>query len=198
MNGTLHITGDAGADALLNTDGTALMIGMLLDQQVPMEVAFKGPWTLRQRLGYLDARRVAELDVDGFVAVCCERPAIHRFPAVMGRRIHAVCTQLAARYDGHAENVWADVETGDEIVRRLRELSGFGDEKARIFVAVLGKRMGVRPRGWRAAAGKFGERTPRSVADSTSPATLAKVRKWKQAQKAAGLDKQDRKLIPLR
>jgi uncharacterized HhH-GPD family protein len=192
MVGTLYITGDPAADDLLNSDGTALLIGMLLDQQVTMEVAFKGPTTLLERLGHLDARRIADMDVEAFVAVCCERPAIHRFPAAMGRRIHELCGQLTTSYDARAENVWADAATGDELYRRLRALAGFGEEKAKIFIALLGKRMGVRPKGWRTAAGKFGESTPRSVADSTSPATLMKVREWKRAQKAAKLDKQDR------
>jgi uncharacterized HhH-GPD family protein len=188
------ITGDADADELLNTDGTALLIGMLLDQQVPMEVAFHGPATLRRRLGHLDARRIAAMSEADVVAVCCARPAIHRFPAAMGRRIHALCTVLAADYGGRGEHVWTDVATGDELYTRLRALPGFGDEKSRIFVALLGKRIGVRPDGWRDAAGKFGDDSPRSVADSTSPETLAAVRRWKRAQKAAKLDKQDRPL----
>jgi uncharacterized HhH-GPD family protein len=194
MRGTLFITGDPEADGLLNRDGTALMIGMLLDQQVPMEVAFRGPATLTARLGHLDAGRIAAMSEDDFVAVCCERPAIHRFPAVMARRIHALCIELDRRYGGRAEAVWADVTSADELYRRLRALPGFGDEKARIFIALLGKRMGVQPDGWRDAAGKFGEATPRSVADSASPETLADVRTWKRAQKAAALDKQDRPL----
>jgi uncharacterized HhH-GPD family protein len=192
--GTLFITGDSAADELLNTDGTALLIGMLLDQQVPMEVAFRAPTVLRQRLGHLDAAAIAAMPEDDVVAACCEKPAIHRFPAVMGRRLHALCVVLAERYGGRGENVWADVATGDELYARLRELPGFGDEKARIFVAVLAKRRRVRPAGWRDAAGKFGDDTPRSVADSTSPETLAAVRQWKRAQRAANLDKQDRPL----
>ena len=196
MTGTLFITGDPEADGLLNRDGTALMIGMLLDQQVPMEVAFRGPATLTARLGHLDAGRIAAMSDDDLVAVCCERPAIHRFPAVMARRIHALCIELDRHYGGRAEGVWADVTSADELYGRLRALPGFGDEKARIFIALLGKRMGVQPEGWREAAGKFGEVTPRSVADSASPSTLAEVRTWKRAQKAAALDKQDRPLRP--
>lgn len=194
MPGTLFITGDTAADELLNTDGTALLIGMLLDQQVPMEVAFRGPATLRHRLGGLDASMIAVMGADEFAAVCCEKPAIHRYCGVMGRRIHQLCVQVTAAYAGDGANVWAGVKTGDELYARLRGLSGFGDEKSRIFVALLGKRMGVRPRGWRNTAGKFGENIPRSVADSTSPATLANVRTWKRVQKAARLDKQDRPL----
>ena len=134
---------------------------------------------------------MTEADV---VAICCAKPAIHRFPAVMGRRVHALCGVLAADYGGHGDNVWQGVATGEELYHRLRSLPGFGDEKSRIFIALLGKRMGVRPDGWRQAAGKFGDDTPRSVADSTSPDTLAAVRQWKRAQKAAKLDKQDRPL----
>jgi len=194
MAGTLFITGDASADDLLNTDGTALLIGMLLDQQVPMAVAFRGPATLRQRLGHLDGDTIATMPVDDLVGVCCVRPAIHRFPAVMARRIHELCGQLSTDYGGRGENVWSGVASGDELYVRLRALAGFGDEKSRIFVALLGKQMGVRPDGWRETSGRFGEDTPRSVADSTSPATLAEVRTWKRAQKAARLDKQDRPL----
>jgi uncharacterized HhH-GPD family protein len=190
------ITGDADADELLNTDGTALLIGMLLDQQVPMEVAFHGPATLRRRLGDLDAGRIAAMSEEDVVAVCCAKPAIHRFPAAMGRRIHALCTVLAADYGGRGENLWTGVATGPQLYTRLRALPGFGDEKSRIFVALLGKRIGVQPDGWRDAAGKFGDDAPRSVADSTSPDTLAAVRQWKRAQRAAKLDKQDRPLRP--
>ena len=194
MRGSLMITGDTAADELLNTDGTALLIGMLLDQQVPMEMAFHGPATLLGRLGHLDASKIAAMGEDEAVAVCCEKPAIHRFPAAMGRRIHALCSMLTTEYGGRGENVWEGVASGDELYRRLRSLPGFGDEKSRIFVAVLGKRMGVQPDGWRQTAGKFGDDTPRSVADSTSPESLAAVRQWKRAQKAANLDKQDRPL----
>jgi uncharacterized HhH-GPD family protein len=194
MAGTLFITGDAAADALLNADGTALLIGMLLDQQVPMEVAFRGPSTLLERLGHLDAGKIAAMDIDDFLAVCCQKQAIHRYCGAMGRRIHQLCAQMVDDYAGRGENVWAGVKTGDELYVRLRALTGYGDEKARILIAILGKRMGVRPRGWKATVGKFGESTPRSVADSTSTATLARVREWKRAQRAAQLDKQDRPL----
>jgi uncharacterized HhH-GPD family protein len=196
VTGTLYITGDAEADGLLNRDGTALLIGMLLDQQVPMEWAFAGPATLRRRLGHLDACRIAAMGVDDFVAVCCDKPAIHRFPAALGRRIHALCTVLAVDYGGHGEDVWRDVSTGEELYRRLRELPGYGDEKARIFVAILAKTQGVAPDGWREAAGRFGDDVPRSVADITGPESLAAVREWKRAQKAAHRDKQDRPLKP--
>jgi uncharacterized HhH-GPD family protein len=192
--GTLYITGDEEADRLLNTDGTALLLGMLLDQQVPMEWAFAGPATLRARLGHLDAAKIAAMDQEAFVAVCCDKPAIHRFPASMGRRIHDLCQVLVDDFGGRGEGVWEGVTTGAELYARLRTLPGYGEEKAKIFVAILGKRMGVKPRGWKAAAGMFGDTTPRSVADISSPASLAKVREWKKAAKAAKRDKQDRPL----
>ena len=176
MPGTLYITGNADADGLLNTDGTALLIGMLLDQQVPMEKAFSGPEVLRQRLGHLDADKIASMDVEEFVAVCCEKPAIHRFPASMGRRVHEVATVLAADYDGHAENIWADVTSGAELYRRLVALPGYGEEKSKIFVAILAKRMGVQPEGWEQVAGPFADPEPRSVADIDSAEALEKVR----------------------
>jgi uncharacterized HhH-GPD family protein len=192
MAGTLYITGDAAADDLLNHDGTALLVGMLLDQQVPMEWAFAGPATLHRRLGHLDASRIAAMDVDELVAVCTAKPAIHRFPAAMGRRIHELCTVLAAHYGGEGTNVWSGVATGPELYRRLRALPGYGDEKAKIFVALLAKTQGVAPAGWQDAAGTFGDDVPRSVADIDGPEALAKVREWKRAQKAAKRDKQDR------
>lgn len=190
MKGTLAITGDAIADRLLNTDGTALLIGMLLDQQVPMEWAFQGPQTLVDRLGDLDASAVAAMPVDEFVAVCADKPAIHRFPASMGRRIYELCTVIATDYDGDGANVWKGVESGRTLARRLAELPGFGPEKTKIFVALLAKRFGIRPPGWEQAAGVFADDTPRSVADIDGPATLAEVREWKRAQKQAGKTKQ--------
>ena len=194
MPGTLFITGDPDADALLNSDATALLIGMLLDQQVPMEWAFTGPATLRTRLGHIDAGRIAALTQDAFVAVCCERPAIHRFPAAMGRRIHDLCVVLVADYGGDGARLWGDAADGGELYRRLRALPGFGDEKARIFVALLAKRMSVAPPGWREAAGVFADEHPRTVADIHDAASLALVREWKRTAKAARRDKQDRPL----
>ena len=194
MTGTLYITGDTKADKLLNSNANALLIGMLLDQQVPMEWAFSGPATLRQRLGHLDPKKVAAMDVDEFVSICCEKPAIHRFPGSMGKRIHAVCEQLVADYRGNAANIWKGVDDADEVYRRLRALPGYGDEKSKIFVAILGKTQGVTPDGWRRAAGKFGDDEPRSVADVHDEVSLGQVRDWKKAQKAAKKDKQDNPL----
>lgn len=192
MTRTLFITGIDGADALLNRDGTALMIGMLLDQQVPMEWAFTGPYTLRKRLGHLNAKRIAAMNLDKFVALCSEKPAIHRFPRSMGTRVHQLCVALTQDHGGKAVNVWKDVTDAEELMKRLRKLPGFGEEKAQIFIALLGKRFGVRPRNWRKFAGVFSDTQPRSVADIYSPATLLKVRGFKQMQRALDHDKQDR------
>ena len=185
-------TGDQEADRLLASDGLALLIGMLLDQQVPMEWAFQGPATLKERLGHLDAKQIAAMDQEAFVAVCCEKPAIHRFPASMGRRIHDLCVLLTERYGGKADKVWKGVKSADVLYARLRELPGYGEEKSQIFLALLAKRQGVAPEGWQARAGKFGDEIPRSVADIFDEDSLAKVRVWKKAQKAAKKDKQDR------
>lgn len=194
MPGTLYITGDEVADSLLNTDANALLLGMLLDQQVPMEWAFQGPATLRQRLGHLDPTKIAAMELDGFVTLCCEKPAIHRFPGSMGKRVHQVCTALVDLHDGDAANLWNDTPTAAELFRRLKALPGFGDEKSKIFIALLAKTQGVTLDGWKQAAGKFGDDAPRSVADIHDEASLVLVREWKKAQKAAKLDKQDRPL----
>lgn len=194
MGGALFITGDEAADALLNTDPLALLIGMLLDQQVPMEWAFKGPATLRARLGHLDPARIAAMDREALVAVFCAKPALHRYPAAMARRAHDLSGFVVERYDSDAESLWRDAPSGEELLARLKELPGFADEKAKIFLALLAKRMGVAPPGWQQAAGPFADAQPRSVADIHDRATLLEVRSWKRAQKAAGKDKQDRPL----
>jgi uncharacterized HhH-GPD family protein len=189
---TMPVTGDPAADALLMSDPLALLIGMLLDQQVPMEWAFKGPATLKARLGgTLDATAMAAMDPEELVAVFVAKPALHRYPAVMARRTHELCSVLVERYDGDAGAVWRGVRTGDELYRRLRELPGYGDEKAKIFMAILAKRLGKRPTGWEAAAAPFSDAVPRSVADIDSAASLAKVREFKKLKKAQGKGKQD-------
>lgn len=191
---TLYITGIDKADKLLNSNGNALLIGMLLDQQVPMEWAFTGPHTLKTRLGHLDPKKIADMDPGEFLAVCLEKPAIHRFPKAMAQRIQGVCRVLADKYKGKAENIWRDVDDADELFRRLREFPGYGEEKAQIFVALLAKRFDVAPKGWKKTAGVFSDSKPRTVADITSPETLLKVRAWKKAEKAADRDKQSRPL----
>lgn len=191
MNGDLWVTGDTEADRLVNTDAMALLVAMLLDQQVRLEVAFAGPAKLYRRLGHLDAARLAAMPEDELVAVACAVPAIHRFSAVMARRIHAVCRVVVDGYGGQPQRIWDEARSGADLKRRLIALPGFGEEKAMILIAVLAKRFGVRPRGWKAAAGPFADREPRTVADAHSPESLARVRDWKQQQRAAGRTKQD-------
>lgn len=187
-----YITGIPAADTLLNNDGTALLIGMLLDQQVPMQWAFTGPNTIRDRLGHIDAKRIADMEVEDFVAMCRIKPAVHRFPNSMGNRIHAMCAVIATNYKGNGANIWNGVDDAKELFRRLRDLPGFGEEKSQIFVALLGKRIGVRPTGWEKVAAAFSDGKPRSVADINSPEALLKVREYKKKQKVASVDKQDR------
>lgn len=192
MKGTLYITGNPEADHLLNADPLALLFGMLLDQQVPMEWAFVAPSLLKQRLGgRLDAAEIAAMDPETFLVHAKGPRAIHRFPGSMAKRVQQVCQALVDGYDGTAENLWNDVASGAELLARLKALPGFGDEKSRIFIALLAKRFGVRPEGWQEAAGPFGDDVPRSVADIFDEASLAEVRAWKKAKKAAGGTKQD-------
>ena len=190
----LYVTGIVKADRLLQRDGTALLIGMLLDQQVPMEWAFTGPHTLTERFGHLDPRKVAAMDVERFVTRCCEKPAIHRFPASMARRIHELCGIIADQYANKGANIWKDVDDASELYARLRKLPGFGDEKARIFIALLAKRFGIATEGWQKAAKPFGDHRMRTVADIDSLEALLKVRRFKQLEKARDRDKQSRPL----
>jgi len=186
------ITGDPEADGLLGEDPLALLLGMLLDQQVPMEWAFAAPKELRRRLGgQLDAAKIAAMDPDDLVAVFCDKPALHRYPASMGKRAHALCVEVTEVYDGDVTKVWNEAADGVDLVRRLKALPGFGDEKAKIFASVLGKRLGIRPDGWEAAAAPFSDEVKRSVADADSPAHLEEVRVFKKARKAAGKGKAD-------
>jgi uncharacterized HhH-GPD family protein len=186
---TLHLALDAPADALLSRDPFALLVGMLLDQQVPMERAFAGPYTIAERLGTpdrLDPRTVAETDPETFGKLMAGPPAVHRFPGSMGTRVQALAAAVVGQYDGDAAAVWTTASTGDELLRRLQGLPGYGEQKARIFVALLGKQLNVRPRGWQAAAGAYGEDgSRRSVADVVDADSLAQVRAYKQQQKAA-------------
>ncbi|MGP4017332.1 HhH-GPD-type base excision DNA repair protein [Saccharopolyspora sp. 5N708] len=185
MSKTLHLTGDADADKLLSDDPFALLTGMLLDQQIAMEKAFSGPKTLVERLGELDAHGIAVMDPDEFAAICAQPPAIHRFPGSMAKRIQALCQYLVEHYDGDVERLWAEAD-GKEVLKRLKALPGFGDQKARIFLALLGKQWGVQPAGWREAAGAYGDADARrSIADVVDEQTLDEVRAWKKQQKAA-------------
>jgi uncharacterized HhH-GPD family protein len=188
---SIPVTGIPEADRLLVTDPLALLIGMLLDQQVPMEWAFKGPLSLQERLGGLDAGAIAAMEPEALVEVFCAKPALHRYPAVMARRTHELCQFLVEHYDGDAAKVWKGVRSGDELYRRLRELPGYGEEKAKIFLAILAKRLGKTPAGWEDAAAPFSDDVPRSVADISSPEALQEVRAFKKAQKAKGKGKAD-------
>ena len=185
---TIRIAQDPAADELLSRDPLALLIGMLLDQQFPTERAFGAPRLLADRLGVqtLSAAQLAGCDPDVLLRHFQGPPALHRYPGSMAGRTQDLARTLVERYDGRAESVWADAPDGDALLRRLRELPGFGAQKARIFLALLGKQCGVTPPGWREAAGEYGEDgARRSVADITGPASLAEVRSTKQQVKQA-------------
>jgi uncharacterized HhH-GPD family protein len=176
------------ANATLDRSPLALLVAMLLDQQIPLEWAFAGPYTISQRLGGrdLDAGEIAAYDPERFAAILSEKPAVHRYPGSMAKRIQQLCAYLVEHYDGDAEAVWRGVPTGRELLKRLGDLPGFGKQKAQIFLALLGKRCGVRPEGWREAAGNYGEEESyRSVADIVDEDSLIKVRTFKQQMKAA-------------
>ncbi|MEM8708721.1 MAG: HhH-GPD-type base excision DNA repair protein [Actinomycetota bacterium] len=192
MTGTLWITGEPEVDGLVNTDPLALLIGMLLDQQIAIELAFRGPSRLRERLGgSLDATAIADWDPDDFVAICAEKPALHRFPKSMGGRIQELCRHIADVYDGDAGRIWKRRRSAETVATNLAAVPGYGDEKVKILLAVLGKRFGVQPPGWEAAAAPFSDDQPRSVADMGSAEGRLAVREWKKAQKAAGKAKDD-------
>jgi uncharacterized HhH-GPD family protein len=184
----LPYSGDPEADALLESDPLALLIGMVLDQQIPLEKAFRGPLDLRARLGVdrLDAATIAEMDPEALVAAFAERPALHRFPASMAKRVQETCAAIVERFGGDAASVWNDATDGADLYKRVHSLPGFGEQKARIFVALLAKRLGVKPDGWEKAAGNFGDAgTFQSVADIDGPESLARVRAYKKQMKAA-------------
>ncbi|MCC3652118.1 Fe-S cluster assembly protein HesB [Streptomyces sp. S07_1.15] len=185
---TLRIAQQPEADALLSRSPLAVLVGTLLDQQVPMEWAFTGPYTIARRMGGddLDAHEIAARDPESFAALLSEKPAVHRYPGSMARRVQELCRHLVEHYGGDAAAVWRDAGSGAELLRRLEELPGYGRQKSQIFVALLGKRYGVRPEGWREAAGPYGEEgSRRSAADVTGPGSLAEVRAFKQETKRA-------------
>lgn len=186
----LHLTQDDAADALLSRDPFALLVGMLLDQQIRMETAFAGPERIRSRLpgapDRLDPAVVAALPEDDLAALMAGPPAVHRYHGSMGRRLQELARAVVAEHDGDAARVWEGAADGADLLRRVRALPGFGEQKARIFVALLGKQLGVRPDGWREAAGEYGEDgVHRSVADVVDEASTARVREFKQQRKAA-------------
>ena len=183
----LHITGDAAADKLLSDDAFALLTGMLLDQQVTMESAFAGPEKIRTRIGSMDPAAIAAYDPQAFVEMFKERPAVHRFPGSMAGRVQTLAETVHREWNGDAATIWTQGDPdGSEVLRRLKALPGFGEQKAKIFLALLGKRCGLTADGWREAAGHYGqENSFLSVADIVDPESLAKVRASKQAAKAA-------------
>jgi uncharacterized HhH-GPD family protein len=187
MTTKLCLAQDPDADALLADSALALLFGMLLDQQIPMEKAFRGPKDIADRMGSLEVRRVAEADPEAFAAVMGQRPAVHRFPGSMGKRLQALAQYLVEHYDGDVTGLWTVGDPdGKEVLGRLKALPGFGEQKAKIFLALLGKQRGVTPDGWREAAGDYGESGSfRSVADVVDAESLGKVRAFKQQVKAA-------------
>ena len=183
----LWLCEDEQANTLLSTSPLALLIGLVLDQQVPMDRAFRAPELLRQRLGReLDCAFLAQMDESELVEVFSEYPALHRFPGAMAKRVQALCRDLLENYDGDAAAVWTAAKSGRELLTRIRALPGFGDEKARIFVAFLGKQLGVTPDSWREVSQPFGEAgTFMSIADIDGPEAFEKVRIHKAQVKAA-------------
>jgi uncharacterized HhH-GPD family protein len=181
----LHISGDPEADAVLSRDPLALLIGMVLDQQVTIEKAFSSPAELARRLGKpIDAASIAGMDADELAAAFKERPALHRYPGSMAARVQNVCRAIVEEYGGHADAIWKDARTGDELVSRLKALPGFGEQKSKIFAALLGKQLGVRPPGWEEATKPYGDPGSfLSAADITDATTLQKVRSNKRAMK---------------
>lgn len=189
----LHITGDTAADALLTENPLALLVGMLLDQQIPMETAFTGPLKIEQRTGAADAAAIAGMAPEEFLEAFRQTPAVHRFPGSMATRVQTLCQAIVDDWDGDAAALWTRPSTGSgtqpsgaEVLKRLKALPGFGEQKAKIFLALLGKQYGFTGEGWREASAPYGEDgSYRSVADIVSPESLGKVREHKKAMKAA-------------
>ena len=181
----LHLANDPAADAVLDEHPFAVVVGMMLDQQYGMEHAFRGGWKVLSRLGTLDPAAIAAADPEEFTALCSQPPAIHRFPGSMARRLQELAALVVERYDGDVTRLWTEPTTGEELFRRVQELPGFGKQKAQIFVALLGKQLGVRPRGWKQVAGDYALSGYRSVADVVDEASLRKVREHKSAVKRA-------------
>ena len=179
----LQITNDPAADAVLDEHPLAVVIGMQLDQQYPIEHAFRGGWKILSRFGSLDTAAIAAADPEEFTALCRTPPAIHRYPAAKAARVQELARIVEEKYDGDVTRIWTEAPSGTELYKRLKELPGFGDQTARILVAFLGKQLGVQPRGWKAAAGDYALKGYRSVADVTGPDALVKVREYKQAKK---------------
>jgi len=181
----LQIAQDPAADELLSTDPFALLTGMLLDQQFPMERAFAGPAKIRDRFGSLDPVAIADAEPDAFADLCATPPAIHRYGRSMAAREQALARVIVDEYDGDTAQLWTTATTGKELFDRIRALPGFGDQKAKIFTALLAKQLDVTPKGWTSVVGDYGKKGFRSVADVTDPDSLQKVRDFKKAAKAA-------------
>lgn len=180
-----HIAGEPAADQVLDEQPFALVVGMMLDQQYGMEHAFRGGYKVLSRFGTLDPAAIAAAEPEAFKMLCSQPPAIHRFPGSMAARLQELAALVEERYDGDVTRLWTEPTTGQELLARVQELPGFGKQKAQIFVALLAKQLGVRPRGWQAAAGDYALKGYRSVADVVDGDSLLKVREYKQQQKAA-------------
>ncbi|WP_435741455.1 HhH-GPD-type base excision DNA repair protein [Nocardioides sp. SYSU DS0663] len=180
----LNITGDPAADKVLDESPFALLAGMMLDQQYPMEHAFRGPAKVLDRFGTLEPARIAAADPEQFAALCATPPAIHRFPGSMAARLQALAALVEEECGGDASRLWTEAQTGKELLRRVQALPGFGKQKAQIFVALLAKQLDVRPDGWEAAVGDYSKPGHRSVADVVDADSLQKVRDFKKAAKA--------------
>ena len=181
----IHITGDESADQVLSESPFALLVGMMLDQQYPMEHAFRGPAKVLARFGSLEPARIAAAEPEAFAALCSATPAIHRFPGSMAARLQELARIVEEQYDGHAERLWEEAGTGPELLKRIMALPGFGKQKAQIFVSLLAKQLDVRPEGWESVVGDYAEPGYRSVADVVDAESLQKVRDFKKQRKAA-------------
>ena len=180
-----HLANEPAADAVLDEHPFAVAVGMMLDQQYGMEHAFRGGWKLLGRLGTLDPATIAQMDPGEFKALCSQTPAIHRFPGSMGARLQDLAALVVEKYDGDVTRLWTEPTTGAELFKRVQELPGFGKQKSQIFVALLAKQLGIKPRGWQAVCGDYALKGYRSVADVVDEPSLLKVREFKQAAKKA-------------
>ena len=181
----IQIAQDPLADEVLNADPFALLFGMLLDQQYPMEHAFRGPAKLMDRFGTLDPAAIAAADPESFAELCATPPAIHRYGRSMAGRVQALARHVIEEHDGDASRVWTEARSGADLMKRLRALPGYGEQKAKIFTALLAKQLDVKPRGWTTVVGDYGKKGYRSVADVVDAESLGKVRAFKKAKKAA-------------
>ena len=181
----IHITGDDQADEVIEGSPFALLLGMLLDQQYPMEHAFRGPAKILDRFGSLEPAEIAAAEPESFASLCAEPPAVHRFPGSMAQKVQAVARLVVDEYGGEADRIWTGAADAQDLLRRMTALPGFGKQKAQIFIALLAKQRGVRPEGWEAVVGDYSQEGYRSVADVVDTASLEKVRAYKKEKKAA-------------